>query len=290
MNPIEAAEVLPPRGPAVLHGLRGILALLAAPGTYLPHRNPFALFGLLWGIPVPVATLLVAVTCKGLPVSFESIGWILSEHPVQWWFVAHPVLFTIAFGALGTGVQARDRRIASLVEQLKVRADTDGLTGLLNHRYFHERVRQEADRAERTGEGVSLLLVDLDRFKEFNDRFGHLGGDAALQAVAGRLTEHVRPYDIVCRYGGEEFAIVMPGADGHEAARVAGRLREVSERNPVHLPSGAEASVTLSVGVATRRTGEPVRSWIERTDRALYRAKAEGRNRVCSDSPAAVQG
>jgi diguanylate cyclase (GGDEF)-like protein len=134
---------------------------------------------------------------------------------------------------------------------------------------------------------VSLLVADIDHFKEFNDKHGHARGDDALKAVARQLLEGVRSQDVVCRYGGEEFALILPGTEGEQAMAVAESLRYAVEHARGGMPSG----VTISVGVASTQDGDihGVNDLFRAADRALYAAKAAGRNRVVRYAAAAAE-
>jgi diguanylate cyclase (GGDEF)-like protein len=158
-------------------------------------------------------------------------------------------------------------------------AITDGLTGLFNHRHFQERLESEFHRAHRFGTPFSLLLIDIDFFKRINDTFGHPGGDKVLTRVAHIIRETVRNIDIPVRYGGEEFAAIIPGTDRDGALAMAERLRTtIRERG--FLLDGREIEVTVSIGVATCPHDAVNREQlIERADQALYYAKENGRNR-----------
>jgi diguanylate cyclase (GGDEF)-like protein len=164
---------------------------------------------------------------------------------------------------------------AWLLEEVQRMAETDPLTELANRRVFHRSLEREIARAARSGQQVSLLILDADHFKEYNDRFGHRAGDELLQSLARALVEHSRAFDTVARYGGEEFAVILPECPVEEAHSVAERLRLVA--------SGLEgkAPVTLSGGVATypvhARDGA---SLIEAADEALYASKRAGRDRL----------
>ena len=158
-------------------------------------------------------------------------------------------------------------------------ANTDGLTGLYNHRVFHERLTEEVTRAHRYGHALSVLLADLDKFKDFNDSHGHPAGDQALIEVAKILRRSSRSSDIIARYGGEEFAVILPEATIEEAHIFAERVRERIEHTAFRSDSTA-GELTVSCGIATLRDTEQARELIERADRALYRAKGSGRNAV----------
>jgi diguanylate cyclase (GGDEF)-like protein len=171
---------------------------------------------------------------------------------------------------------------ARMYKQMKEMADTDGLTGLFNHRRFQEMLDRELTRAERKGSEVSLILLDIDLFKKLNDTNGHPAGDSVLRAVSGILRSETRQMDIAARYGGEEFAVVLPDAGLKETMKIAERVRaEVEEARIPHEKRFLET--TVSVGFSCfpveAKTKEDL---IQKADKALYAAKKGGRNRVCS--------
>lgn len=164
-------------------------------------------------------------------------------------------------------------------------AITDGLTGLYNRRFFQEMLRLDAERAERAGAPLSLIIIDLDRFKQINDTCGHPAGDRVLVEAADRIRRAVRPADLVARYGGEEFVCLLPGAGEDTALEVAGRVRGALSRTPLPVPGGRAVRLTASLGVASAGTrgGRPhgdLEGLIHDADGALYRAKARGRDQV----------
>lgn len=176
---------------------------------------------------------------------------------------------------------------ARLHAELRDLSVTDALTGIYNHRHFQQRLQEELDRSvRRAADGithpVSLILMDIDFFKRVNDRFGHPSGDELLSAVARLAVRVLRSTDIVCRYGGEEFGVILPDTTAGDALTVAERLREAVERSSFVGASGRHLGrVTCSFGVATHAGGIPSRDeLIARADEALYEAKGEGRNRV----------
>jgi two-component system, cell cycle response regulator len=179
-------------------------------------------------------------------------------------------------------------RLAMLMEESQRLATTDGLTSLLNRRAFTDIMDRELDRSDRCGSTVSLLLIDLDHFKAINDTRGHAGGDAVLAAVGKLLRGVARSYDVVARWGGEEFVVALPGADGAGAFSSAERLRSAIERLDVQDLEGRTIPVTASIGVAERRPHEPLDVTVDRADRAMYSAKVGGRNRVCLSEDAVV--
>ncbi|MBX3567211.1 MAG: PleD family two-component system response regulator [Rhizobiaceae bacterium] len=174
-----------------------------------------------------------------------------------------------------------DRLRASVAQTIEM-AVTDGLTGLHNRRYLDSHLSTLFDRAVSRRRPLSLMIADLDRFKSINDTFGHDGGDDVLREFARRLRQNVRGIDLACRYGGEEFVVVMPDTDGAIAERVAERIRTQIEATPFRLSrDGAEIAMTVSLGVSTlRRPNDTIADLIKRADIALYEAKSGGRNRV----------
>lgn len=160
----------------------------------------------------------------------------------------------------------------------------DDLTGLGNRRFFSRELKREMERSKRSGLPFSLLLVDIDRFKAINDRYGHLVGDAVLKDVAKVLRHNAREVDLVARYGGEEFALVLPEADRDEAFMAAERHREALRHHEFVTSGSSLGSVTISIGVATYpMDAEFEMEMVAKADRALYSAKESGRNRVCTD-------
>ncbi len=165
----------------------------------------------------------------------------------------------------------------------------DPLTGLVNRRQFELALAREIDRVARAGEPALLLMLDIDRFKSVNDTHGHAAGDLVIQSVANSLLDCVRPMDTVARFGGEEFAIILPNCPPTFGQAVAERIRRKVEQRAVLIEEmGSESlNVTISIGGAFApqwvRSSAPL--WIERADQQLYRAKSEGRNRACLEMP-----
>jgi diguanylate cyclase (GGDEF)-like protein len=179
-------------------------------------------------------------------------------------------------------------RILDLQETLRVQATHDSLTGLWNRGATLDLLRRELSRGERQGTPVTVIMADIDHFKQINDMYGHLTGDVVLREVAHRLSSAVRGYDVAGRFGGEEFLIVFPGCAVASAAAQAERLRACINREPVDTPEGP-IPVTLSLGVAA---SEPVTEvdpdlLLRAADTALYRAKNRGRN--CVELATAVE-
>jgi len=213
-----------------------------------------------------------------------------------------PVIIMTGFGSIETAVECMqagaadfvtkpidlavlDIRIKKAIEHEQTRrlAFTDDLTSLANYRGFHTRLQQEIERADRYHRPLSLIMLDIDYFKAYNDTYGHPQGDAILAQVAKLLKQTSRSSDIVARYGGEEFALVLPETDQPSAETLGDRLRAEIEQfqfaGEEHLPS---KMLTISVGIATHSRYADKAALIAAADAELYRAKREGRNRVCA--------
>lgn len=164
----------------------------------------------------------------------------------------------------------------SQVKEIVALSLRDGLTGLFNHAYFYQQIDFEVRRYERYGAPVSLVLIDIDDFKRVNDTYGHQEGDRILAAMGCTLMRVARESDICCRYGGEEFAVILPSTDIHEAGVIANRLNsELAERIP------GDQIVTVSIGVVACGTNTGTfRALVEKADAALYHVKRNGKNRV----------
>lgn len=178
--------------------------------------------------------------------------------------------------------ERRLRRQAAEGEFYKELSRRDGLTDLYNHRFFHQILETEVSRAERYGRSVNLLMIDIDKFKHFNDTHGHPAGDKALKQIGHTLQRASRNCDYVARYGGEEFAIIVPEVSTEAAMRMAERIRTVVDETEFDgeevMPMGR---LTISIGVATFPAHAASKGrLIEASDRALYKAKAAGRNCV----------
>lgn len=190
------------------------------------------------------------------------------------------LVFAFLFGLMRTAT----RRVVRAERNLEAMAITDGLTGLANHRHLMSRAAEECARIPRHLErgtakpAVGFVMIDLDHFKTINDAHGHLVGDEVLRSVADRIRAATRRYDIVGRFGGEEFLVVVPNTDEEETRRVAERVWDVVRAEPVRAAVGPVA-VTASVGYSCA-LDEDVNGAIKRADDALYRAKHEGRDRV----------
>ena len=157
---------------------------------------------------------------------------------------------------------------------------TDSLTGLHNQRHFYQMLQAEIGRSERYGRPLSLILLDIDDFKHFNDTFGHMEGDRVLERIGATITRCVRRTDSAFRYGGEEFTVIMPETAGDHAATVAERIRAEFREERYRPVPGTEVFKTVSTGVAEYRPGEDMKDFISRADRSMYEAKRLGKDRV----------
>jgi diguanylate cyclase (GGDEF)-like protein len=166
------------------------------------------------------------------------------------------------------------------VEKVRQLASRDGLTGMLNRRAFEERIVEEITRADRYGGNLAILMIDIDHFKAVNDEFGHLLGDEVLKHAATIFSHQLRKVDFICRFGGEEFAIILPSTNLESASAVAEKLRRAFF---AHVFSGISRPITVSIGVAAfPEHGTQRDTLVHSADKALYQAKLDGRNRVAT--------
>ena len=167
-----------------------------------------------------------------------------------------------------------------MLDELKKLSITDGLTQLFNSRYFYTQLKGEIERFNRYGHKLSLLLLDIDNFKEYNDNYGHLEGDKILVRLGRIIKSCLRKMDTAYRYGGEEFTIILPGTHGEEARTVAERLRAAVATE--HFTGGRNAGlkITISIGVTQYRHEEKISSFVQRADQAMYKSKQAGRDKV----------
>lgn len=196
-----------------------------------------------------------------------------------WLEVIYPLIFSIvAFTCayiIKYLIKSRD------FEQQYKLATTDGLTELYNHRYFQEQMRMQVEQSKRYNNNFSLIIIDIDFFKKFNDTFGHQSGDAVLRQVAQTLKRNVRATDIVCRYGGEEMSIILPNTSKDEAQSTAEKICQRVASRKFKLAQDKETNVTISLGVSTfPNDGDTASKVIDAADKRLYNAKHNGRNQV----------
>lgn len=165
--------------------------------------------------------------------------------------------------------------------ELSQQVHTDGLTGLFNYRHFQLMLERELERTRRTGQPTALVMVDLDHFKQINDRWGHELGNRVLRHCASLMANALRKIDIACRYGGEEFALLLPGTPLPRAVNAANRLRLAIAETPLQTTDGV-LQVTASMGADVFSKGDEIgpEEFVKRADSQLYQAKEQGRNRV----------
>jgi len=205
-------------------------------------------------------------------------------------YIMKPVEMPVLLARVQTQLSVAERARVLEVQAgtLAKLAHTDPLTGLINRRGFVEIYTSEISRARRYKRSLVVAMMDLDHFKNINDRYGHAGGDAVLKSFASIARAALRTHDVICRYGGEEFCVLMPETKMRGAMRVAERARDAIEKmNVMH--EGEPIAVTVSIGVASAFEDDDEdcteEALLERADKALYRAKAAGRNCVVSYSP-----
>ena len=188
------------------------------------------------------------------------------------------------FGAIMQDYRPRKKLQAerdALLARLSAQALSDDLTGLPNRRAFIEELQRVQAAVRRSAAPAAIAVLDIDRFKQVNDTFGHAGGDDTLRAVADVLRETLRGEDFLARIGGEEFALVLRGATLAVAGRVAERMREAVAQSVIALPGGQRTQVTISIGIAPFVANCRDQACLKAADQALYKAKHSGRNRVC---------
>jgi two-component system cell cycle response regulator len=178
----------------------------------------------------------------------------------------------------------KERRLTQerlhMLEELKKLSITDGLTQLYNSRYFYSQIKGEIERFKRYGHKLSLLLLDIYHFKDYNDTHGHLEGDKVLVRIGRIIKTCLRKMDTAYRYGGEEFTIILPGTPGEEAKTVAERLRTAVAAEDFTGGDNPGPRITISIGVTQYCHEEPISSFVQRADQAMYQSKQSGRNKV----------
>ena len=210
-------------------------------------------------------------------IASEGFIWFVSRHgPESYSKSFLLVIFCVALlgGALAMGHVLRQKRE---IESKLAEAHTDSLTGLANRRAFDTELSRRLSQRQRQGTPLCLMIIDIDRFKSFNDRFGHLQGDSILKEVANTLVASARHMDFVARLGGDEFAVILPGSDLDESSRAAERFRTAIYDTRFG-EKVEEHSLTISSGAAQAQINDDVLSLIKRADSALYAAKDAGRN------------
>lgn len=238
----------------------------------LQHRLPIILSSVLHRSPLPLYPLTISVEAPTRIQQFITLTPIYKD--------SYFCLIQIADASTAF---KRERALRAHSEQLAIDANTDGLTGAHNRRFFNERYQAEFGRAQRAAAPISVLMLDLDCFKDYNDSYGHPAGDKVLVTVVQTIRLHLnRATDVLARYGGEEFVVILPDCDAEGAQAIAEKLRlAVSALQLPHCHSAVASIVTLSVGAATLMVASRCNSvcLLETADQALYAAKRNGRNR-----------
>ena len=260
-------------------------AAAGQPFSYDLRRNIYIWFGVLWGLPIPLVTILIQA--HFLEASGVENPYLTAfSSPLQWFFLAHPPLFGLIFGILGTIRNDKDTQINEMIDKLQELSTLDPLTGLNNRRYFAHIFHDECARSLRRNEAMTILFLDLDHFKLVNDNHGHHFGDLALQATAICLTKQCRPYDTIVRWGGEEFVILLRATDERSALHFAERIRLAVQKG---FEPALPFDLTISIGLAQYQEDDTLERLTDRADRALYHAKQTGRNRVVAWSTLAPE-
>lgn len=216
-----------------------------------------------------------------LMVGNKALGILRIDSPKEDHFTTEELRFLTTIGDLGA-IAIENAQLFERVEQLAIK---DGLTGLFLRRYLVERLPEELNRQLRMKAPLSLMMIDLDHFKDYNDKFGHVAGDIVLRTVGMLLLDFFKnPGELVCRYGGEEFCVVLPDKTKVEAKEMANQICKKIEAQTILLRR-EKTNITISVGVATfPEDGQMKNDLIQKADQALYKAKNNGRNQVvCAD-------
>ncbi|UCE89409.1 MAG: GGDEF domain-containing protein [Pseudomonadota bacterium] len=225
----------------------------------------------------PSATVVTASDCRLLAIEGEVLWSLINRSHA----VARNLLYT-----LSARVRQDNRVIEQSLQQqrqFEKSAQTDALTGLWNRRWLDEMLPRMADRCVMNNQPLSLLILDIDHFKSYNDTHGHLAGDRALQTVAATLSDRIRPTDVAARYGGEEFVVIMPDTARDGARIIAERLCIAIREQPiVRADESPLPAVTVSIGLGTLTDERSAEQLFEAADAALYRAKNAGRNQVAA--------
>ncbi|MHB9155347.1 MAG: GGDEF domain-containing protein [Endomicrobiales bacterium] len=218
----------------------------------------------------------IPIICKGKKTGLLVVDNLFTRQTLTSYDLSFLGILADQFGTV-----IENSRLFERVEKLSI---TDGLTGLFNHRYFYERLSEEISRANRFGKSLSLLMLDIDHFKNFNDAFGHQAGDTVLTTVTRLIQDNIRSIDVASRYGGEEVAIILPGTDIEGAKIIAERIRQNIQVQEFRFNQQA-TRITVSIGLVCYPIDTTIKSdLVRKADQALYWVKNHGRNAICAYS------
>ncbi len=288
------------RSEPLLHG--GFVALITLLFSYLTVFAVENGAGVLWLFAYPPVVFYISnqkvglISCIGgwlaLALLFSPIGGMIIKTPYSADF---SLLMLSALGFVMVSCYALDQsrrrskqRLLQLASEFEYAAKHDALTGLFNRREGHARLESEYERYRRNHRPFSLLLMDIDLFKKVNDTYGHLAGDEMIKLVARTLLRECRKVDIVARWGGEEFLVVLPETGAREAFLSADRIREAVATQSIEV-DGKKIQATISIGVAAIEQSKTIERSLQHADEGLYQAKTLGRNRVCEYSDRLVR-
>lgn len=270
-------EIYNLKADAILAGVWvGVMGVNVLPSTALLMMMCMNLMGagglrlFIAGMVLMVVSCLVTLQLTGITVAFRSA-------PLEWWFslpviVIYPLLFAWVSYQTATKLAEHKRR-------LQVMSMRDGMTGVYNRRHWEILLRNEFDNCRRYHRDATLLIIDIDHFKSINDTWGHDVGDEAIIALTRQLQMTLRGSDVIGRFGGDEFAVIMCGTPADNAIAAMSRVHE--RLNALRLPCAPQVILRISVGVAPLTTQiEHYREWLKSADMALYKAKNAGRNRT----------
>jgi diguanylate cyclase (GGDEF)-like protein len=275
---------------SVVSGALASFLFLGQPITTVNSRLVFEVYFIALGATALRYDARISVAA-GVTAILQYLGLVLFAHFT--WDLTDPRLDKLGYGSFDWATQVSRLvllAVATLLaaaivlrsQRLRRQSRSDRLTGLPNRSFFDERVQAELSRARRYGEPVSLAMLDIDHFKKFNDTWGHAAGDVALRAVAAAILANVRQSDLVVRYGGEEFVVLLPGMGADAAMERVEDMRQTVEQLPLSIPRREDsARVTVSIGLAVYGAdGTQAEDLLDRADARLFEAKAAGRNRL----------
>jgi diguanylate cyclase (GGDEF)-like protein len=273
---------------------------LGQPITTVNSRLVFEVYFIAIGATALRYDARITVTA-GITAILQYLTLVLLAHFI--WDLTDPALDNLGYGSFDWATQVSRLillGVATLLataivlrsQRLRRQSRSDRLTGLPNRSFFDERVQAELSRARRYGEPVSLAMIDIDHFKKFNDTWGHAAGDVALRAVSAAILASVRQSDLLVRYGGEEFVVLLPGMTAEAAMERVEDMRLTVEQLPLSIPRREDSTkVTISIGLAVYGTdGTQAEDLLDRADARLFEAKAAGRNRLVGPPAGAPAG